>query len=63
MLTNDVIEDGKVAMQLNVVIVGDVRTRPTILHVMGCYDLYRQSHRRWMMLRYQSTMLNSDQLY
>ena len=33
-LTNDVIEDGKVAMQLNVVIVGDVRTRPTILHVM-----------------------------
>ena len=28
--TNDVIEDGKVAMQLYVVIVDDVRTRPRI---------------------------------
>ena len=33
-LINDFIEDGKVAMQLNVVIVDDVPTRPTILHMM-----------------------------
>ncbi len=44
-LTNDVIEDGDVAMQLNDVTV-DVRTRPTILHMMRCSDLDQQSHRR-----------------
>jgi len=45
-LTNDVIEDGDVAMQLNGVTV-DVRTRPTILHMMWCSDLDQQRHRRW----------------
>ena len=36
-----------VMSQCNYDVTVDVRTRPTILHMMWCSDLDQQSHRRW----------------
>ena len=55
-LTNEVMENGNVQMQLNDVIVDDVRTRPMILHDAMFWS--RPTKPQKMMLRYQSTMLN-----